>query len=139
MKLKGVTIENCGEDATQVATGYQPEQIQTIYFAQETQGGGDDEMSDIDLTEEATGKKALSYTRTFCDTVKKFKVLGQIGLSKQSRSRSDFRSSLMRIYTVCHSIFIFQIHLLHCKTAISLLQRLWQFYRCPNFYNFNGC
>lgn len=54
MKLKGVTIESCGEGATQMATGNQSEQIQTIYLAQETQGGGDDEMSDVDLTEEAT-------------------------------------------------------------------------------------
>ena len=62
MKLKGVTIESCGEGTTQMATGNQSEQIHTIYLAQETQGGGDDEMSDVDLTEEATGTKALSYT-----------------------------------------------------------------------------
>lgn len=54
MQQKGVTIESCGEGSTQVATENQPEQIQTIYLAQETQGGGDDEMSEVDLTEEAT-------------------------------------------------------------------------------------
>lgn len=52
MKLKGMPIENCGENTGTGGTESQPEQIQTIYHAQETQGGGDDEMSDIDLTEE---------------------------------------------------------------------------------------
>ena len=38
----------------------------------------------------------------------KFYVLGQIGLSKQCRARSDcWRSSLIRVYTVCHFISIF--------------------------------
>ena len=42
----------------------------------------------------------------------KFYVLGQIRLSKQCRPRSDcfFRSSLIRVYTVCHSISIFWMH-----------------------------
>ena len=41
----------------------------------------------------------------------KFYVLGQIGLSKQCRPRSDcFRSSLIRVYAVCHSISIFWMH-----------------------------
>ena len=42
----------------------------------------------------------------------KFYVLGQIGLSKQCRPRSDCfsRSSLIRVYTVCHSISIFWMH-----------------------------
>ena len=35
----------------------------------------------------------------------KFYVLGQIGLSKQCRPRS--RSSLIKVYAVCHSISIF--------------------------------
>ena len=42
----------------------------------------------------------------------KFYVLGQIGLSKQCRPRSDcfWRSSLIRVYAVCHSISIFWMH-----------------------------
>ena len=42
----------------------------------------------------------------------KFYILGQIGLSKQWRPRSDcfFRTSLIRVYAVCHSISIFWMH-----------------------------
>ena len=42
----------------------------------------------------------------------KFLVLGQIGLSKQCRPRSDcfWRSSLIRVYAVCHSISISWMH-----------------------------
>ena len=42
----------------------------------------------------------------------KFYVLGQIGLSKQCRPRSDCfrRSSLIRVYAVCHSSSIFWMH-----------------------------
>ena len=42
----------------------------------------------------------------------KFYVLEQTGLSKQCRPRSDcfFRSSLIRVYAVCHSISIFWMH-----------------------------
>ena len=42
----------------------------------------------------------------------KFYVMGQIVLSKQCRPRSDCwrRSSLIRVYAVCHSISIFWMH-----------------------------
>ena len=42
----------------------------------------------------------------------KFYVLGYIGLSKQCRPRSDcfWRSSLIRVFTICHSISIFWMH-----------------------------
>ena len=47
----------------------------------------------------------------------KFYVLGQVGLSKQCRPRSDcfWRSSLIRVYAVCHSISIFWMH--SCKVS----------------------
>ena len=57
------------------------------------------------------------FSQVESDTVKhrdvpyKFYVLGQISLSKQCRPRSDcLRSSLIRIYAVCHSISIFWMH-----------------------------
>lgn len=48
LKLKGVSIESCGEAVSQMVTVREPEQIQTVYLAQETQGGGDEVMRETE-------------------------------------------------------------------------------------------
>ena len=48
-----MAIESCGEAVSQMVTEREPEQIQTIYHSQETQGGGDDLMVEV---EESAGE-----------------------------------------------------------------------------------
>ena len=52
----------------------------------------------------------------------KFYVLGQIGLSKQCRPRSD--CSLIRICSVCHSISIFWMHLCNVTSNFSIFRTI---------------
>ena len=43
-----MAIESCGEAVREMVTQREPEQIQTVYLAQETQGGGDDLMTEVE-------------------------------------------------------------------------------------------
>ena len=66
----------------------------------------------------------------------KFYVLGQIGLSKQCRPRSDcfWRSSLIRVYTVCHSISIFWMHYCNVTSNFSIFRTIMAIvWGVPNF------
>ena len=66
----------------------------------------------------------------------KFYVLGQIGLSKQCRPRSDcfWRSSLIRVYAVCHSISIFWMHYCNVTSNFSIFRRIMAIvWGVPNF------
>ena len=76
LQLKGITVESYSEGTRESHAEREPEQIQTSYFAQETQGGDDNEMPDIEITEEPTGKLnktqcSLSATVTLWKTKKK--------------------------------------------------------------------
>ena len=66
----------------------------------------------------------------------KFYVLGQIGLSKQYRPRSDcfWRSSLIRVYAVCHSISIFWMHWCIVTSNFSIFRTIMAIvWGVPNF------
>ena len=49
-----MAIESCREAVREMVTAREPEQIQTVYLAQETQGGGDEVMTE---TEEPAGNE----------------------------------------------------------------------------------
>ena len=68
----------------------------------------------------------------------KFYVLGQIGLSKQCRPRSDcfWRSSLIRVYAVCHSISIFWMHYTMLHQTFLFLGQLWQLFEVSQILEF---
>ena len=66
----------------------------------------------------------------------KFYVLGQIGLSKQCRPRSDcfWRSSLIRVYAVCHSISILWMHYCNVTSNFSIFRTIMAIvWGVPNF------
>ena len=65
-------------------------------------------------------------------------VLGQIGLSKQCRPRSDcfWRSSLIRVYPVCHSISIFWMINAMLHQTFLFLGQLWPLFEVSQILEF---
>ena len=60
--MKGVAIESCGEAVREMVTQREPEQIQTVYLAQETQGGGDDVMTEVEEPAGTSIMRACQYS-----------------------------------------------------------------------------